>query len=295
MNIDIKQTGNLWIIKPRDEKIDASVCESFKSKLLDLIGKDHRQILLDLEDVHFIDSAGLGVLITIGKQLQISKDGSFACCNVASAVRKVFDITHLSNFFPIYPDEATALSNIAQKELATSSPSSQDSMELFKNLRTAASKNGRFLDSFEFKKSLQTIIDESKDLQNPLMLVVIGSPEYEKIFQAGQEKGYLDASIPLFNELLKGDSLRGQLNQGRFVFLFKDMGLNELEKTIDRFLVGSDYKVILPVHNEEIYLLFSSVIITFIAADAVAETVLAYALDAFKSHLSVKSRKSVIA
>lgn len=62
-------------------------------------------VLLDLEEVEFISSAGLGVLITIGKKVD-AKGGRYALTNVSDEVLKVLKLTRLDRHLKIMKDDA---------------------------------------------------------------------------------------------------------------------------------------------------------------------------------------------
>jgi anti-sigma B factor antagonist len=62
-----------------------------------------------LEHVRFIDSSGLGALLS-GHKNAISKSGRFAIVNIQQQVMTMFEITRLNRVFEIYAntDEVTA-------------------------------------------------------------------------------------------------------------------------------------------------------------------------------------------
>ena len=54
-----------------DGELDVSTAEQFKEYLHKLIDKDIRNIKFDLEDLDYIDSTGLGVIIGILKRIKV--------------------------------------------------------------------------------------------------------------------------------------------------------------------------------------------------------------------------------
>jgi anti-sigma B factor antagonist len=78
---------------------------------LDEVGLDGKTIILDLAEVHFIDSTALGMLVAT---LQESKGNSGELCLVMDDpyLLKIFRITGFDSLFSIYPDIAGAVAAI---------------------------------------------------------------------------------------------------------------------------------------------------------------------------------------
>ncbi|WP_369292885.1 STAS domain-containing protein, partial [Enterococcus faecium] len=53
------------MIVPRVRRLDASVVQAFKQKVLEAIDPDTKNVLLDLNHVNFIDTSWLGALVSI--------------------------------------------------------------------------------------------------------------------------------------------------------------------------------------------------------------------------------------
>jgi anti-sigma B factor antagonist len=73
----------------------------------------HNQILLNLEDVDFIDSAGLGELVRTHASIR-SRGGELKLVNPSTHVRQLLRITKLDRVFDILPDEISALGSLRQ-------------------------------------------------------------------------------------------------------------------------------------------------------------------------------------
>ena len=61
-------------------------------------GEDH--FIVDLGDVSYIDSSGLGVLINCYKETE-SKNATFEIDNVSDDIARIFQLTHLTKFFSL--------------------------------------------------------------------------------------------------------------------------------------------------------------------------------------------------
>jgi len=64
-----------------------------------------RSVLLDLKDVEYISSAGLGALITIGKKVE-EHGGRYALANVSDETLKVIKLTRLDKRLKIVKDDS---------------------------------------------------------------------------------------------------------------------------------------------------------------------------------------------
>jgi anti-sigma B factor antagonist len=94
----ISMTGRL------DLKNGNKLKETIKSALDD--GK--ASIHLNLKDVEFVNSSGLGAMVSIMKEIRLHR-GRLTLSDMADYVREVFDITQLSHIFEIFPNEEEAL------------------------------------------------------------------------------------------------------------------------------------------------------------------------------------------
>ncbi|MDP4598247.1 MAG: STAS domain-containing protein [Pseudomonadales bacterium] len=63
--------------------------------------------VIDLADVNFIDSSGLGLLVLLCKKTQ-QKGFRFAICNPSRQAQMLFELTRLHQLFGIFPSEALA-------------------------------------------------------------------------------------------------------------------------------------------------------------------------------------------
>ncbi len=70
----------------------------------------HKRVVLNLEALQFMDSAGLGALVTAAKLLE-SHGGQARIVNARGPVRNVFQITRLDRIFPDYEDEDAAIAS----------------------------------------------------------------------------------------------------------------------------------------------------------------------------------------
>ena len=95
MNI-FKKDGTIYI----DGELDIFNAQDVRVRVLDEYEKSKSDIVLDFSHVSFMDSTGLGVLISIQKVL--NDDGyKLRIVNVDPKLKKIFVITELEEVFDI--------------------------------------------------------------------------------------------------------------------------------------------------------------------------------------------------
>jgi anti-sigma B factor antagonist len=107
MEINRRETGDVVIFDIKGE-IDLYNAPEIKEKIKDEINKGKVNIIINLDKVSYIDSSGIGVLISSLSNLK-KVGGAMKLINVYASVRKVFELTKLTSFFEIYDNEADAL------------------------------------------------------------------------------------------------------------------------------------------------------------------------------------------
>jgi anti-sigma B factor antagonist len=92
-------------------EIDVYTSPKVKDTISELIDKGHYSLIINLENVRYIDSTGLGVLIGGLKRVrEHSGTVHLVCTN--PQIRKIFDITGLAKIFGIYDTEEMACDNL---------------------------------------------------------------------------------------------------------------------------------------------------------------------------------------
>jgi anti-sigma B factor antagonist len=95
---NILQDNNI-VIKPIGE-VDIYTSPDLKNKIFALIEDKNTDIFIDGEYLEYIDSTGLGVLMSIYKKMQ-ENNLNFTIVNLKPNIYKLFDITGLNKVFNI--------------------------------------------------------------------------------------------------------------------------------------------------------------------------------------------------
>jgi anti-sigma B factor antagonist len=93
-------------------EIDVYTAPQLRERLIELVEGGQQHIVVDMEQVEFLDSTGLGVLVGGLKRVR-AQDGSLRLVCGQERILKIFRITGLEKVFGIYPsvDEAVAASD----------------------------------------------------------------------------------------------------------------------------------------------------------------------------------------
>lgn len=107
MEINRRESGEIIIFDINGE-IDLYNAPEIKDKIKEEMNKNKVNIIINLDKVSYIDSSGIGVLISSLSNLK-KVGGALKLINVYASVRKVFELTKLTSFFDIYDSETDAL------------------------------------------------------------------------------------------------------------------------------------------------------------------------------------------
>jgi anti-sigma B factor antagonist len=88
------------VIVARGE-IDVATSPILRSELAVVLAQQPQEITLDLHEVGFVDSSGLGVLVGALKRLREADGDRFVIVGAQDAVRKIFGITGLNTLFEL--------------------------------------------------------------------------------------------------------------------------------------------------------------------------------------------------
>lgn len=83
--------------------LDIVTSDAVKRELAQLIDDGNDAVALDLSDVGFVDSSGLGVLVAIHRHAE-AQGSSFVVRSVTPQVRRLFEITRLGDLLTVDSD-----------------------------------------------------------------------------------------------------------------------------------------------------------------------------------------------
>lgn len=107
MHLSSTKSGNLQVIRVEESRIDAAVAIRFKDAMRSEMAEEACRVVLDLRDVAFIDSSGLGAIVATMKQMADGQRLDLA--GLTPAVDKVFRLTRMDSIFDIYASVDAAM------------------------------------------------------------------------------------------------------------------------------------------------------------------------------------------
>ena len=110
MDIEERSVGEVMILDLKGKLTIGEGDELLKDKINSLIQQGHRKLLLNLEDVPYVDSAGLGEIVrtytTVSRQ-----GGNLKMLNLTKRIQDLLAITKLLTVFDTYESEPEALAS----------------------------------------------------------------------------------------------------------------------------------------------------------------------------------------
>jgi anti-sigma B factor antagonist len=108
MDIKTEHMEGITVLFIREDRLDANDSEELKVELRRLYESGVKDVVIDLKEIHFIDSSGLGVLVS-GYKNASTQHGSLKLSNLQSQVKSMFELTRLHRVFDIFTTVDDAL------------------------------------------------------------------------------------------------------------------------------------------------------------------------------------------
>ena len=110
MEIKTEQKGGVLVALTED-RVDGSNAREFQEALQAVTKDADNAFLLDMEQLTYISSAGLRVILLIARTLQ-SQNTKFAVCSLSDAVREVFEISGFDKIVATHGTQADAIASL---------------------------------------------------------------------------------------------------------------------------------------------------------------------------------------
>lgn len=109
MEITRSEKNNVAILSLKG-KLDLANAARLKDKVKGILDEGKLKVHLNMDDVDFINSSGLGALVSVMKEIRLRK-GRLTLSDLAPYVNEIFEITQLSHVFEIFGTSEEALSS----------------------------------------------------------------------------------------------------------------------------------------------------------------------------------------
>jgi anti-sigma B factor antagonist len=107
----VSTEDGVTVLTPTARRLDAALAPVFKAEAVAQIDQGARQIAVDLSGVDFLDSSGLGALVSILKAL--GGRGAIVVCGVRGSVEALFKLTRMDKVFTLVATRADAVARLA--------------------------------------------------------------------------------------------------------------------------------------------------------------------------------------
>lgn len=109
MQVEHEATGNgtAVLVTLKGESLDAGNAAAFKADMQPLL-EGHRAVLIDLGAVGFVDSSGLGALLSCLRAMN-NKEGQLKLFAMTRPVQALFELVRMHRIFAIYNTREEAL------------------------------------------------------------------------------------------------------------------------------------------------------------------------------------------
>lgn len=113
MHIDKDVVGGVLVVRLRGE-LDHHAVEPLRDEIEQSLEQTfYRGLVLSFQDIDFMDSSGLGLIL--GRYRTLSgRGGKMALCEVNSNLQKIFELSGIYKIVPVYDTEETALKAVKE-------------------------------------------------------------------------------------------------------------------------------------------------------------------------------------
>jgi anti-sigma B factor antagonist len=116
MHTHLALDGRILVLKPAGHLLGGTETDEFVEVAREFAKSEHVALVIDLDDVDYMNSLALGALTRILVTFS-NVNGRVKVCNLRDRVRKLFDVVKFHNLFVYYDSERAAVEALA-KEMA---------------------------------------------------------------------------------------------------------------------------------------------------------------------------------
>lgn len=110
MTFSMRKQGDVTIVEV-DGQLIVGNRQELKQRVLDELERGERKFLVDFARTGYIDSSGLGVLVSLSKKIR-EQGGALRLANLNDDLRTLFELTKLDTLFEIADSRERALESL---------------------------------------------------------------------------------------------------------------------------------------------------------------------------------------
>ena len=112
LKVDVHPKGEgVMVIVLRGE-IGTDTVSQFKEQIDQIVADGQIRLVMDFNEVNYLNSMGLGVVMAILRKVKKSK-GDLKLLNLSPSVKELFELTHLTKVFEIFETEDAAVKSFS--------------------------------------------------------------------------------------------------------------------------------------------------------------------------------------
>jgi len=108
IKLSTRQVGDVSVVDVAGRITLGEGSSALRDTMRDMVGKSQKKILLNLGEVSYIDSSGIGELVS-GFTTVTNSGGQLKLLNLNKRVKDLLQITKLYTVFDVHEDEAAAI------------------------------------------------------------------------------------------------------------------------------------------------------------------------------------------
>lgn len=110
LKLSTRQVGDVTVVDAAGRITLGEGSSAFRDLVKDLITKGSKKVLLNLGEISYIDSSGIGELVSSFTTVQ-NAGGQMKLLNLSKRVKDLLQITKLYTVFEVHDDEAASLAS----------------------------------------------------------------------------------------------------------------------------------------------------------------------------------------
>ncbi|AHC16548.1 STAS domain-containing protein [Salinispira pacifica] len=114
MEVKLKNKNGVLLVELQEE-IDLFHANKLKLYFNKIFESSHKKIVLNFQEVTYIDSSGIGALLNIFKESK-KREIKILFTNIHGSVKKVIELTKLDDYFPILRTQEEAIEQLEAAE-----------------------------------------------------------------------------------------------------------------------------------------------------------------------------------
>lgn len=107
MEAIMERTNNVTVVTIPGDSLDAANAKEFKRSVSDTLARSSK-VVFDLSHLQFVDSSGLGAILSCFRQLSAT-GGDLKLCGMTKSVRVLFELVRMHRVFDIYNSKGEAV------------------------------------------------------------------------------------------------------------------------------------------------------------------------------------------